>query len=281
MKPMGEDTFYIGTNYHPHDWPPERWAQDLDMMAQRGFNVVRLGHLCWDSFEPEEGVYTFSWMDRVMELCQERGIGVFLDIPTRPAPTWLHEKYPSIYIVDREGVRQNPHTRYMEDVGDPHFREYAYRLAAVMAQRYASHPALLAFGLCNELGSGFLSYSPTARGRFVQWLKEKYRTVENLNRAWAAHRWSRKLQSFDQVELPIGATMVGAPERFLDMRRFYSQELVDYMAGLKDVVNQFAPGVPCSSNHWAENPDAGFDYNHNWRRLTDFSGQGFYPGVNP
>ena len=281
MKPMGEDTLYIGTNYHPHDWPPERWAQDLDMMAQRGFTVVRLGHLCWDSFEPEEGVYTFSWMDRVMELCQERGIGVFLDIPTRPAPTWLHEKYPSIDIVDREGVRQNPHTRYMEDVGDPHFREYAYRLAAVMAQRYASHPALLAFGLCNELGSGFLSYSPTARDRFVQWLKEKYRTVENLNRAWATHRWSRKLQSFDQVELPIGATMVGAPERFLDMRRFYSQELVDYMAGLKDVVNQFAPGVPCSSNHWAENPDAGFDYNHNWRRLTDFSGQGFYPGVNP
>ena len=87
---MGEDTLYIGTNYHPHDWPPERWAQDLDMMAQRGFTVVRLGHLCWDSFEPEEGVYTFSWMDRVMELCQERGIGVFLDIPTRPAPTWLH-----------------------------------------------------------------------------------------------------------------------------------------------------------------------------------------------
>ena len=66
MKPMGEDTLYIGTNYHPHDWPPERWAQDLDMMAQRGFTVVRLGHLCWDSFEPEEGVYTFSWMDRVM-----------------------------------------------------------------------------------------------------------------------------------------------------------------------------------------------------------------------
>ena len=25
----------------------------------------------------------------------------------------------------------------------------------------------------------------------------------------------------------------------------------------------------------------GFDYNHNWRRLTDFSGQGFYPGINP
>lgn len=281
MKPIDAKALYIGTNYHPHDWPQTRWAHDLDMMAQRGFTVVRLGHLCWDSFEPEEGKFTFEWMDQVMDLCHQRGIGVFLDIPTRPAPTWLHKKFPSIDIVDRNGVRQNAHFRYMEDVGDPHFREYAYRLAAVMAKRYASHPALMAFGLCNELGSGFISYSPTARERFVVWLKEKYRTVEELNFAWAGHRWSRKLQSFEQVDLPIGSQVVGAPERYLDMRRFFSQELVDYMAGLKDTVNQFAPGVPVSSNHWAENPEVGFDYNHNWRRLTDYSGQGFYPGINP
>lgn len=281
MKPIRQDALYIGTNYHPHDWPRERWAHDLDLMQQSGFTVVRLGHLCWDSFEPEEGKFTFDWMDQVIDLCQERGIGVFLDIPTRPAPTWLHEKFPSIDIVDRNGIRQNAHFRYMEDVGDPHFREYAYRLAATMAKRYASHPALFAFGLCNELGSGYISYSPTARDRFVIWLKQKYRTVEELNRAWAGHRWSRKLQSFEQVDFPIGGNVVGAPERYLDMRRFFSQELVDYMAGLKDTVNQFAPGVPVSSNHWSENPEVGFDYNHSWRRLTDFSGQGFYPGINP
>ena len=281
MKPIRQEALYIGTNYHPHDWPKERWAHDLDLMVQCGLTVVRLGHLCWDSFEPEEGVFTFSWMDEVMDLCQERGIGVFLDIPTRPAPTWLHKKFPSIDIVDRNGIRQNAHYRYMEDVGDPHFQEYAYRLAAKMAQRYASHPALTAFGMCNELGSGFISYSPTARERFVAWLKRRYCTLETLNHAWASHRWSRKLQSFEQVDFPIGGEVVGAPERYLDMRRFFSQELVEYMAGLKDTVNRFAPGIPVSSNHWAENPAVGFDYNHSWRRLTDFSGQGFYPGINP
>ena len=281
MKPIRQEALYIGTNYHPHDWPKERWAHDLDLMVQCGLTVVRLGHLCWDSFEPEEGVFTFSWMDEVMDLCQERGIGVFLDIPTRPAPTWLHKKFPSIDIVDRNGIRQNAHYRYMEDVGDPHFQEYAYRLAAKMAQRYASHPALMAFGMCNELGSGFISYSPTARERFVAWLKRRYCTLETLNHAWASHRWSRKLQSFEQVDFPIGGEVVGAPERYLDMRRFFSQELVEYMAGLKDTVNRFAPGIPVSSNHWAENPAVGFDYNHSWRRLTDFSGQGFYPGINP
>ena len=77
MKPVETNALYIGTNYHPHDWPQARWAHDLDLMAQCGFTVVRLGHLCWDSFEPEEGKFTFEWMDQVMDLCQERGIGVF------------------------------------------------------------------------------------------------------------------------------------------------------------------------------------------------------------
>ena len=65
----------------------------------------------------------------VMDLCHDLGIGVFLDIPTRPAPVWLHKKYPSIDIVNPSGVRQNALTRYMEDVGDPDFQRYALRLA--------------------------------------------------------------------------------------------------------------------------------------------------------
>lgn len=47
---------YIGTNYHPHDWSKERWKTDVKMMQEAGFTTVRLGHLCWDSFEPDEGV---------------------------------------------------------------------------------------------------------------------------------------------------------------------------------------------------------------------------------
>ena len=65
---------YIGVNYHPHDWSPERWRIDIDMMKQAGFDTVRLGHLCWDSFEPDDGVYTFDWFDEVMDLFHQAGI---------------------------------------------------------------------------------------------------------------------------------------------------------------------------------------------------------------
>ena len=42
-------SLYIGTNYHPHDWPKERWEKDFQLMKEAGFDTVRLGHLCWDS----------------------------------------------------------------------------------------------------------------------------------------------------------------------------------------------------------------------------------------
>ena len=58
-------SLYIGTNYHPHDWPKERWEKDFQLMKEAGFDTVRLGHLCWDSYEPEDGVYTFEWFDQV------------------------------------------------------------------------------------------------------------------------------------------------------------------------------------------------------------------------
>ena len=85
---------YIGANYHPHDWTEDRWAEDIRLMKEAGFTTVRLGHLCWDSYEPENGVYTFAWFDRVMDLFAEAGIGVVLDVSMHPAPLWVHRECP-------------------------------------------------------------------------------------------------------------------------------------------------------------------------------------------
>ncbi|WP_171720033.1 beta-galactosidase [Paenibacillus phytohabitans] len=272
---------FVGTNYHPHDWPRERWPVDIQLMKDSGFNLVRLGHLCWDSFEPSEGNFTFEWFDEVMDLFAEAGIKVVLDIATRPAPTWLHKKYPEIDLADRSGNRLAAVHRYMDDVGNPVFQEYAYRFADMLTNRYANAPALYALGLCNEIGSGAPSFSEDARRRYVQWLREKYQTIEQLNLCWAAHRWSRKLNSFEDAEFPVAGAMNGAPERMLDMWRFFSDEQLDYLQGLRDLVRKNAPGIKESTNHWGEHPGYGFDYLKANGTLFDIPGVGFYPGVNP
>ena len=145
---MNPDKLYIGVNYHPHDWSEERWKIDIEMMKQAGFELVRLGHLAWDSYEPDNGVYTFEWFDKVMDLFAQAGIGVVLDISTRPAPVWVHELCPGCRIHDKAGQEAPAVRRYMEDVSDPDYQHYALRFARIMVERYKNHPALFAFGLC-------------------------------------------------------------------------------------------------------------------------------------
>lgn len=217
---------YVGVNYHPHDDKnPEKIARDIRLMKEAGFNITRLGHLAWDSFEPSDGMFDFEWFDKVMDSMAEAGIKVILDLAVRPAPIWLHQLYPSIDVTDASGNRLYPNHRYMDDVGDPMFQKYALRFVDVMTKRYARHPALLAFGIDNEPEDGLISYSESVRQRFVHWLEQKYGTLDNLNKAWASQRWSRRLNQFDEVGLPMSGQIKGAPERMLDFRRFISDEL--------------------------------------------------------
>jgi beta-galactosidase len=272
---------YVGTNYHPHDWEPERWPTDIALMKEAGFTIARLGHLCWDSYEPEDGVYTFEWFDKVMDMFADAGIGVVLDISMRPAPRWVHKLCPGCDIYDKSGKRQNSLRRYMEDVDDPAYQKFALRFASVLVQRYKEHPALFAFALCNELGTGYISYSEYARQRFISWLKKKYGTVEKLNKAWTTQRWSRRLTSFDEVVLQENEVAVGPPEAWLDMRRFYSDGIGGFMVSLSQTVSRLAPGVPHSSNHYCAKSSMGFDYLKVCGDFVDKPGIGIYPGFDP
>src|SRR5665811_298011 len=172
---------YVGANYHPHDnKQPEKIKNDIQLMKAAGLNVVRMGHLSWDSYEPSDGKFDFKWFDDVMDMMSEAGIKVILDIAIRPAPIWLHHKYPSIDIVDANGDVQYPNHRYMEDIGDPTYQKYALRYADSLTKHYGKHPALMAFGIDNESGDGPISYSETVRKRFITWLKKKYSILDNL-----------------------------------------------------------------------------------------------------
>ncbi len=273
-----EHRLYIGVNYHPHDWPEERWEKDIALMKKSGFNVIRLGHLCWDSFEPEEGRFEFEWFDRVMDLCAEAGLGVVLDLAARPAPVWVHRLCPGCDIGAKSGRPVPAVRRYMEDVADPDYQRYALRFAEKLASRYREHPALMAFGLCNEQGSGYPSFSEASRKRFQRWLEKKYGTVEALNRTWAAQRWSRRLQSFDDVVFPENEVDSGMPEARLDMRRFFSDGIGSFLTQMRKTVEACAPGIPHSSNHYSGHRELGFDLMKWAGGFVDYPGIGHYPG---
>lgn len=268
---------YIGANYHPHDWDENRWSVDIGLMKEAGVNAVRMGHLCWDSYEPEEGVYTFEWFDKVMDLFDQAGIKVILDISLRPAPVWVHKLCPGCSISSKNGVVQASLHRYMEDIADPAYQFYAFRFAEIMIKRYREHPALMAFALCNEVGAGMVSYSEYARSRFVAWLKNKYKSIEVLNKTWNTQRWCRKLTSFDDVPLQENELACGAPEAWLDMRRFFSDGQIDFMKKFYALAKRLAGDIPCTTNLYPDNQELGYDYLKEYEKFIEQPGIGYYP----
>lgn len=271
---------YVGVNYHPHDDKNlNKIKSDINFMKEAGFKVVRMGHLAWDSYEPSEGKFDFGWFDTVMDLMNKSGIKVILDIAIRPAPIWLHSKYPSINIIDKYCNRLYPNHRYMEDIGDTIYQRYALRFADVISKRYANHPALLAFGIDNESGDGQISYSETARQRFIAWLQKKYSNLENLNKAWATQRWSRRINQWDEIGFPVATHFNDVPERMLDFRQFVSDEINQLLFKVINKVKENAPNALITTNAWYYSYSKYFDYSPiAYSGNMTRHGAGFYGG---
>ena len=273
----GKGQLFVGTCYQPVDRSPEQIRQDIAIMKAAGFNMVRMGDLSWDSFEPQEGHFTFEWFDHVLDQMQAAGIKVILDIPGQPAPIWLHKHYPGVDIVNQDGARIHPATRYWDDISDPDYRRLARRLAEQMLKRYAHHPAVIAVGYDNEIGNGHMSYSEANRQRFVGWLQQRYGSIDALNKAWATQRWSRRINDWNEIDLPY-LNGPGPNERYLDLRRYWSDDTVGALKDLEAVRKQDAPNLPAVSNFWPTAPGKGFDYLRAWDQVSTYGAQGFYPG---
>jgi beta-galactosidase len=259
------------------DRSPVQIDGDIAIMKRAGFNVVRMGDLSWDSFEPSRGRLEFEWFDQIMDKMHANGIRVILDIPGSPAPIWLHRAYPGVDIVNENGTRLPPAERYMDDIGDPDYVREVGAMAEALTKRYAHHPALLAVGYDNEIGNGFMSYSQADRQRFISWLKKRYGTVEALNKAWATQRWSRRLNAFEDVYLPL-AGGPGPSERYLDLHRYWSDVTVARLQELDAIRRRNMPDIPSISNLWDTAPRRGFDYLSTYKSYVSYGAEGFYPG---
>src|SRR4051812_43763390 len=97
--------FTFGVDYYPEHWPEERWLVDARLMAEAGFNIVRLAEFAWSRMEPQEGSFHFDWLDRAITVLAGQGIRVILATPTASPPPWLMQTAPDLYRVDEQGRR--------------------------------------------------------------------------------------------------------------------------------------------------------------------------------
>jgi beta-galactosidase len=70
----GKGLLFVGTCYQPVDRSLGQIRQDIALMKQAGFTMVRMGDLSWDAFEPSEGQFEFAWFDQILEQMNQAGI---------------------------------------------------------------------------------------------------------------------------------------------------------------------------------------------------------------
>src|SRR5262245_19270036 len=121
-------------------------------MREAGVNLVSLGIFAWGLLEPEEGRYDFGWLDRIMDLLHENGVQVDLATPTSSPPSWFRRSHPGSRLVGREGQVFSGGSRHGFCPSSPEYASAATRITERLAQRYATHPAVVMWHVHNEYG---------------------------------------------------------------------------------------------------------------------------------
>lgn len=216
----------FGSYYYPEQWPEQQWDRDLGNMAAMGFDFTHFAEFAWAAMEPEEGRYDFAWLDRSVALAEKHGLKVIMCTPTPTPPAWLTEKHPDVLIVNENGVTIHHGTRQHVSWSNDIYIEYVEKIVAELGRRYGNHPTVIGWQIDNEPGHyDAYDYSNNAQQKFRLWLKEKYGTIDALNKTWGAAFWSETYQTFDQVCIPVRTN----PHAMLDFKRFSSDEAARFI----------------------------------------------------
>ncbi len=226
----------FGAAYYPEYQPYQRLDRDIALMREAGLTFVRMGESTWSSWEPADGRFEFTAMDKAIDALAEAGIGVLLGTPTYAIPPWLHRTYPEIMVRRAGGEPVYYGGRQNVDHTHAAYRFHAERVIRAVVGRYAQHPAVIGYQVDNEAGLE-LPHNRATLEQFRDWLRETYGSVDALNEAWGLTYWSHRLGSWDDLWRPDGNT---SPGYALAWRRFQAQTVTDFLAWQAAIVREYA-----------------------------------------
>lgn len=223
----------IGAYYYPEQWPEEDWDGDLKRMREMGMLHVHMAEFAWTHMEPEEGVFDFTWLDTAVELAEKHDLDIILCTPSATPPVWLTEDYPDSVMKLYNGRMAAHGSRGHGCVNSPVFNAFAERIAEKLAKRYGKRERVIGWQLDNEIGHYGKApcYCSHCMSGFQEYLKERYGSVDALNKAWAGDFWSQNYQRFDQVRLPNNDEVpyIANEHARLDHLRFFSESQARFL----------------------------------------------------
>ncbi len=194
--------FPYGAQYYRSPNPPQvDWDDDFRTMREYGFTVVKVWAM-WNWIHAAEDEFDFSHIDRLLELAERHGLKLIINTILENAPYWLINRSRDQFYEASDGQRFEPITRSNTPGGgwpglcldNAPARATAEKFLRAIGSRYVDHPALWGYDIWNEVFqeihgyAGFegryFCYCDASKARFVEWLKARYGSIEELNRVW-------------------------------------------------------------------------------------------------
>lgn len=265
----------------------EAWRGDVRAIKATGFNTVR-AWIDWASGQPSEDRYDFETLDVLLELAEEEGLKLVLQVYMDSAPPWVGRKYPDSLFVSSNGQAITPESSpgYCRD--HPGVRTADNAFYAALAARARKSKAFIGWDLWSEphvinwanptwIPNPEFCFCPNTVRRYRVWLEKKYGSIDRLNAAWY-----RRFSTWDDVEPSRMSTILSYTD-YIDWKSFIVSKLGEDLRDRYQAVKKIAPssivtshaagvGLFASPHHWEGQAD-------DWTmaREVDFYGTSFYP----
>ncbi|MDA3960238.1 MAG: beta-galactosidase [Planctomycetota bacterium] len=239
-----DDRLRFGACWYPEHWPQERWAEDLRLMREAGMTCVRIGEGAWTECQPSADRFDWSFLDRVLDLCAEHGIGAILGTPTYCAPAWLETAHPEIIALRDDGSPWYRHSRRYYDYTQAAYRDACRAIVSAEAERYARDERIWAWQVDNEMFCHLGAFwGESVRTAFQAWLAERYGDITRLNEAWGMAFWSNQLENFAQADLPGPTVAHYNHHQQADYRYFLADLGRDFLFEQRDIIKAVEPNA--------------------------------------
>ncbi|MGN8768555.1 beta-galactosidase [Paenibacillus barengoltzii] len=272
---------WYGGDYNPEQWGPDVWKEDERMFKLAGIDVATVNVFSWAMIQPSEETYDFAQLDETIDRLYKSGVYVCLATSTGAHPAWMARKYPDVLRVDVQGRKRRFGGRHNSCPNSPTYRKYAARLAGKLAERYKDHPGLLIWHVSNEYGG--YCYCDNCAAAFRVWLRERYKTLDELNRVWNTRFWGHTFYDWEEIVVPneLSEEWGGNRTNFqgisLDYRRFQSDSLLECYKLEYDEIKKHTPNVPVTTNLMGFYPE--LDY-FKWAKSMDIVSWDNYPSLD-
>ncbi len=274
-KQVKYDRYLHGGDYNPEQWldRPDILKKDIEYFKKAHINTVSLGIFSWAVLEPEEGKYNFDWLEEIINNLYKEGIHTILATPSGARPKWMTDKYEEVLRMDPDRTRRFFGGRHNHCFTSPVYRKKVHTIDRKLAERFGNHPAVILWHISNEFSGE--CHCPLCQAKFREWLKEKYGTIENLNKSWCTTFWSHIYNSFDQIESPSTKGENELHALKLDWKRFVTDQTVDFIKNEVDAIREGGSKLPVTANLMYDFD--GLDYKK-FKDVLDIVSWDNYPG---